>query len=77
MKSLDSYELTDLKRIYRTLHRQLQEDFELMDSELLLDLQTWLQAKATDAGVDVSIHAQWAAWLNDGKPVSCSQENSD
>ena len=71
MKSLESYELTDLKRIYRTLHGQLQEDFELMDSELLLDLQTWLQAKAGDEGVDVSIHAQWAAWLNDGKPVSC------
>ena len=71
MKPLDNYELTDLKRIYRTLHRQLQEDFELMDSELLHDLQTWLQAKARDEGVDVSIHAQWAAWLNDGKPVSC------
>ena len=71
MKPLDSYELTDLRRIYRTLHRQLQEDFELMDSELLHDLQTWLQAKARDEGVDVSIHAQWAAWLNDGKPVSC------
>ena len=71
MKSLDSYELTDLKHIYRTLHGPLQEDFELMDSELLLDLQTWLQSKAGDEGVDVSIHAQWAAWLNDGKPVSC------
>ena len=71
MKSLDSYELTDLKRIYRTLHKQLQEDFELMDSEVLMDLQTWLQAKAGADGVDVSIHAQWEAWLNDGKPVSC------
>lgn len=72
MKPLDNYELTDLKRIYRTLHRQLQEDLELMDSELLLDLQTWLQSKAGAEGVDVSIHAQWSAWLNDGKPVSCS-----
>jgi len=71
MKPLDSYELTDLKRIYRTLHGQLQEDFDLMDSELLHDLQTWLQARARNEGVDVSIHAQWAAWLNDGKPVSC------
>ena len=71
MKSLDSYELTDLKHIYRTLHGQLQQDFELMDSGLLLDLQTWLQTKAGNEGVDVSIHAQWAAWLNDGKPVSC------
>jgi len=71
MKSLDSYELTDLRRIYRTLHAQLQIDFELMDSDLLHDLQTWLQAKAGEEGVDVSVHAQWAAWLNDGKPVSC------
>jgi hypothetical protein len=71
MKPLDSYELTDLKRIFRTLHGQLQKDFDLMDSELLHDLQTWLQAKASNEGVDVSIHAQWAAWLNDGKPVSC------
>ena len=72
MKSLDEYELTDLKRVYRTLHKQLQEDFELMDSGLLLDLQTLLQARAAAEGVDVSIHAQWAAWLNDGKPVSCT-----
>lgn len=72
MKPLDGYELTDLKRVYRTLHRQLQEDFELMDSGLLLDLQTLLQARATAEGVDVSIHAQWLAWLNDGKPVSCT-----
>jgi len=72
MKTLEHYELRDLKRIYRTLHGQLQQDFELMDSELLQDLQTCLQAQAKADGVDVSLHAQWAAWLNDGKPVSCS-----
>ena len=72
MNSIDTYELSDLKRIYRTLHGQLQQDFELMDSALLHDLQTYLQAQATAAGVDVSLHAQWAAWLNDGKPVSCT-----
>ena len=72
MKTLEHYELRDPKRIYRTLHGQLQQDFELMDSELLQDLQTYLQAQAKADGVDVSLHAQWAAWLNDGKPVSCS-----
>jgi hypothetical protein len=72
MKSIDHYELTDLKRIYRTLHSQLQQDFELMDSALLHDLQTYLQSQASGAGVDLSIHAQWTAWLNDGKPVSCT-----
>jgi len=72
MNNIDAYELSDLKRVYRTLHGQLQQDFELMDSALLQDLQTYLQAQATAAGVDVSLHAQWAAWLNDGKPVSCT-----
>ena len=72
MNTLEHYELRDLKRIYRTLHGQLQQDFELMDSELLQDLQTYLQAQAKADGVDVSLHAQWAAWLNDGKPVSCT-----
>ena len=71
MKSIIDYELTDLKRIYRTLHGQLQQDFELMDSGFLQDLQAYLQSRATADGVDVSLHAQWAAWLNDGKPVSC------
>ena len=72
MKTLEHYETGDLKRIYRTLHGQLQQDFELMDSELLQDLQTYLQVQAKADGVDVSLHAQWAAWLNDGKPVSCT-----
>jgi hypothetical protein len=71
VKPLDQYELADLKRIYRTLHARLQEDFELMDSDLLHDLQTYLQDQAREDGADVSVHAQWSAWLNDGKPVSC------
>lgn len=72
MKTLEHYQPGDLKRIYRALHAQLQQDVELMDSELLQDLQTWLQVQAKADGVDVSLHAQWAAWLNDGKPVSCT-----
>ena len=71
MKTLDQYELNDLKRIYRTLHAQLQQDFELMDSELLHDMQTYLQSQASADGVDVSLHAQLTAWLNDGKPTDC------
>jgi len=66
MKALEQYSLDDLKRIYRHLHSRLQEDFELMDSDLLQDLQTLLQRRAREDGVDVSVHAQWAAWLNDG-----------
>lgn len=72
LQSIDAYQLGDLKRIYRTLHARLQQDFELMDSAFLQDLQSYLQSQATAAGVDVSLHAQWTAWLNDGKPVSCT-----
>jgi len=71
VKPLNQYELADLKRIYRTLHGQLQQDFELLDSDLLHDLQGFLQDRARGDGVDVSVHAQWSAWLNEGKPVSC------
>ena len=69
MKVLNDYPLNDLKHIYRILHSKLQEDFELMDSELLHDLQVYLQGKAKEDGVDVSLHAQWGAWLNGEPPL--------
>lgn len=68
MQNVDAYSLEDLKTIYRILHAGLPEHPELMDSELLHDLQVHLQRKATEAGVDVSLHAQWAAWL--GEPAA-------
>jgi hypothetical protein len=64
MKNLIDYPLTELKLIYAILHTQIVEQPELMDSNLLHDLQTLLQQQATRDGVDVSTHADWAAWLN-------------
>ena len=64
MKSLDEYALAELKLIYHLLHGQLPEQPALMDSQLLHDLQTYLQQQARKAGVDVSLHGEWAAWLN-------------
>jgi hypothetical protein len=64
MKSLDEYALTELKLVYHLLHSQLPEHLALMDSQLLHDLQTYLQQQAREAGVDVSLHSEWAAWLN-------------
>jgi hypothetical protein len=58
--------LNDLKLVYLALHAQLPGNPVLMDSDLLQDLQTHLQATARAAGVDVSHHAQWATWLNNG-----------
>lgn len=66
MRTLDDYPLDELKAIYRLLHAQLPEHMELMDSALLQDLQTHLQARASAEGIDVSLHAQWATWLNGG-----------
>lgn len=66
MKTLDQYALNELKLIYLTLHTQLPGNPMLMDSDLLQDLQTHLQGMAKAAGVDVSHHAQWATWLNNG-----------
>lgn len=66
MKALDQYSLSELKLVYLVLHSQLSGNLMLMDCDLLQDLQTHLQVMAKAAGVDVSHHAQWATWLNNG-----------
>jgi len=64
MDNLKQYADSELKLIYRILHDNLSSNPELMDSDLLTDLQTLLQQKAKQDGVDVSLHAQWSAWLS-------------
>lgn len=63
MKSLDTYALSELKLIYSILHSQVLEHIGLMDSDLLQDLQTFLQVKAKSDNIDVSDHGQWDDWL--------------
>ncbi len=65
MKNLDAYPLSELKLVYFILHSQILEHPNLMDSDLLHDLQRFLQAQATQNNVDVSDHGQWDSWLND------------
>ena len=64
MKSLTEYPISELKLIYSLLHSQVLEQPALMDSKLLHDLQSFLQSQATQDNIDVSTHAEWAAWLN-------------
>lgn len=64
MKKLNEFPLLELKLIYRVLHSQVQQQFELMDSELLHSLQTLLQTNAKNDGVDVTMHSEWSAWLS-------------
>lgn len=63
MKNLSEYALSELKIIYSLLHSQILEQPALMDSDLLHDLQSFLQSQATQDNVDVSAHIEWAAWL--------------
>ncbi|MFW5454830.1 hypothetical protein [Thioalkalivibrio sulfidiphilus] len=65
MRTLKEYPVNELKLIYQTLHASLPSEPELMDSLLLEDLQRFLQERASQDGVDVSTHSQWAGWLND------------
>ena len=64
MKSLETYALPELKLIYSILHSQILEKPDLMDSDLMQDLQTFLQTSATKDGVDVSDHGAWDNWLS-------------
>jgi hypothetical protein len=64
MKNLDLYAQSELKLIYSILHSQVLEHPNLMDSDLLQDLQTFLQSQATKDNVDVSDHGQWDDWLS-------------
>ena len=63
LTTLAQYDLQELKLIYRLLHLQLPQHPQLIDSELLQELQTYLQQRANQDGVDISHHAQWARWL--------------
>jgi len=63
MKTLNEYPLAELKLIYSLLHLQIIEQPALMDSDLLQDLQRFLQSQATQDSVDISAHNEWAAWL--------------
>lgn len=64
MKNLDTYALSELKLIYSILHSQILVKPDLMDSDLMQDLQTFLQSGATKDGVDVSDHGAWDVWLS-------------
>lgn len=64
MKNLDTYPISELKLIYSILHSQVLEKPDLMDSNLLQDLQTFLQSQASKDNVDVSDHGQWDDWLS-------------
>ena len=64
MKKLNEYPLAELKLIYSLLHLQIIKQPALMDSDLLHDLQRFLQSQAKQDNVDISAHDEWATWLS-------------
>ena len=64
MQRFSDFDIQELKLVYRILHRNLMGNIELMDADFLESLQKWLQYRAGQDGVDISIHRQWDAWLD-------------
>ena len=71
MNKFSAFDATDLKLVYRTLHGSLMDNIDLMDSEFLEQLQTWLRTVASADGIDTSDHSQWDAWLG-ARQVACA-----
>ena len=65
----------ELKLVYRVLHQHLGDHPELMDTDFLIELQTYLQRQAKAAGVDISDHSAWDRWIGN-VGVSCDIRNS-
>lgn len=70
--------LSQLKKIHVALFRQLHEastsDFgALYEDDMLLTLQTYLQRKAGEQGVDGTIHSEWEAFLGHPDAPSCEE----
>lgn len=70
--------LAQAKQIYWALFKQLRtggaaafDDFD--DDDLLSTLQTFLQHKAREAGVDCTIHAEWERFLKQRTAPTSSQ----
>ncbi len=69
---------SQIKKLYLALFRQLHaaslEDFDALDEDdMLLTLQSFLQSRARAAGVDVSNHTEWDAFLGVRGAPSCEQ----
>ena len=73
MQRFSTFDVKELKLVYRILHHNLMNHTELMDAEFLESLQSWLQYRAVQDGVDLTDHSQWSGWLNDQKVASEQQ----
>jgi hypothetical protein len=73
-----SLSLSQLKKVYIALFRQLHDTHlsgidDLDEDDMLLTIQTYLQRRAAEAGVDGTVHADWEAFLGLHGAPSCAQ----
>ena len=66
----------ELKLVYRVLHQHLGDHPELMDTDFLIELQTYLQRQAKATGVDISDHSAWDRWIGNEGATSCDIRNA-
>lgn len=77
-----SVSLSQLKKLYVALFRQLHDSGpagmdDLDEDDMLMTLQTYLQRRAREAGVDATIHSQWEAFLGMSGQPTCEQRFAD
>ena len=53
MQRFSAFEINELKLVYQILHKSLMSNMELMDAEFLQAMQSWLQYRAGQEGVEV------------------------
>ncbi len=63
MKTFADYPLKEMKLLYTVLHKSVPQHPALMDVKWLFDLQHYLMLQASNEGIDVTLHTEWAAWL--------------
>ncbi len=68
--------LDQMKQIYVALFCRLQtggcDAFELLDQDdMLLTLQSYLQQRAAEQGIDCTVHEEWEQFLGITHPRSC------
>jgi hypothetical protein len=73
-----SLSLSQLKKIYVALFRQLHGSGlsaidDLDEDDMLLTIQTYLQRRAAEAGVDATDHAAWEGFLGIQGAPSCAE----
>ena len=73
--------LSQMKKLYVALFRRLHDGGlnidDIDEDDMLLTIQTYLQRRAREAGVDCTNHALWEAFLDINDAPSCEARFSD